>query len=214
VSCVLRLCKTIVVPCGLGLLLAGILAGVCLVLQAGLRRPSDAEQLAAQVVGTLERIRSTRTVEFVDGFGSVRSMCTAYPRSDQLLLGRRIHYTVVGTTAKAVGGRKTHSLYVAAQADLAACPRLIENELSARLLTGPPVRLYATRYSDMRAYALRINNRPPFVRLLIRRRTLTPLAVEFLGKRVQGFSRIVAMTLRHKRRTRRGADVFLSAPSP
>jgi len=213
-SGVLRLCKTIAVPCGLGLLLAGSLAGVCFSLQAGLRRPSAAEQLAALVVARLERIRSTRTVEVVDGLGGVRSVCTAFPRSDQLRFSRRIQYTVVGTNAKAVGGRTKHPLYLAAQVDLAACPRMIENELSARLLTGPPVRLYATRYSRVRAYALRINNRPPFVRLLVRRGTLAPLGVEFLGKRVQGFSRIVAMTLRQKRRARPGADVFLSAPGP
>lgn len=194
----LRRCATLLVPCSLGILLAGVLSGACFVLQAGLNRPSSAELLAAKVVSRVERIRSTRTVELLRGHGSMESVCVGRWRSDHLSLGRWIDFTVVGTTAKAVGRRETQALDVAAQADLAACPRLLANELSGRLLAGPPVHLYATRYSRLEAYALRINDRPPFVRLYVRRRTLAPLALEFLGKRVQGFSRILAITLRRK----------------
>jgi hypothetical protein len=196
---VLRRSATMAVPCVVGLLLAVGLVGACFLLQASLRRPSTSEQLAARVVGELERIRSTRTVEVVRGIGSLKSVCTVHVRSDELRLSRRIRYIVAGTTAKPVGVRKRYSFYVAAQADLAACPMLVENELSGRLLSGPPVRFIPTRYSGARAYSLRINNRPPYVRLLLRRRTLRPLALEFIGKRVQGSSRIVAITLRHKR---------------
>ena len=191
-----RRCTTLVVPCAGGLLFAAALVGACFALQAGLRRPSPADRLAAHVVSQLERIRSTRTVELVRGLGSMATVCVVRTRSDHLSLGGHVRYVVVGTTARALGGRDAP--YAAAQADLAACPRLIANELSGRLLAGEPVRLDPTRYSRLRAYAFRINNRPPFVRLFVLRRTLAPLAVEFLGKRVQGFSRVVALTLRQK----------------
>jgi hypothetical protein len=186
----------LLVPVVLGAGLTVALIAACFVLQAGLRRPSAAEQLAAQVVSHVERIHSTRTIELVRGLHSVDTLCVFRSRSDHLSLGRRIRYTIVGTTAKAAGGSAGPELYVSAQADLAACPRLIANELSGRLLAGAPVHLYATGYARLRAYMLRINNRPPFVWLFVRRSTLAPLAVEFLGKRVRGFSRIVAVTLR------------------
>ena len=210
-SAALRRFRTLVVPCAVGLLLAATLAGVCFALQLGLRRPSAAEQLAAQMVWRLERIGSTRAIEVVRGVGSVKSVCIAHQRLDRLRLSTGIRYTVVGTTAKVVGGREKRSPYAAAQADLAACPGLMEDELSGRLHTGPPVRLYSTRYSQVRAYALRINTRPPVVRLLVRRRTLAPLGLEFFGKHVQGFSRIVAITLRREHHGRHGADTFLTA---
>ena len=72
-SAALRRFRTLVVPCALGLLLAATLAGVCFALQLGLRRPSAAEQLAAQMVWRLERIGSTRAIEVVRGVGSVAS---------------------------------------------------------------------------------------------------------------------------------------------
>ena len=202
---VLRRFTSLLVPGAAGVILAAGLAGACFLLQAGLRRPSAAEQLAARVVSRVERIGSTRAVELVHGLHSMDSVCVVRSRSDRLSLGRRIRYTIVGTTAKAVGRGAARGPYLAAQADLAACPRLIANELSGRLLAGAPVTLERTGYSRVRAYALRINNRPPVVRLFVRRATLTPLAVEFLGKRVQGFSRIVAVTLR---RTTRAEDRF------
>ena len=151
-SAALRRFRTLVVPCALGLLLAATLAGLCFALQLGLRRPSAAEQLAAQMVWRLERIGSTRAIEVVHGVGSVKSVCIAHQRLDRLRLSTGIRYTVVGTTAKVVGGREKRSPYAAAQADLAACPGLIEDELSGRLHTGPPVRLYSTRYSRVRTH--------------------------------------------------------------
>jgi hypothetical protein len=213
-SDVLRRTKALIVPCLVGLLLSAALAGACFLLEMGLRRPSPAERLTAQMVGQLERIGSTRAVEVLRGVGSLKSTCIAHPRVDQLRISTGIRYAVVGVTAKVVSEPEKPAPYAAAQADLAACPRLIEDELSGRLHSGPPVRLYATRYSRVRAYMLRINNGRPVVRMLVQRRTLAPLGLEFIGKHVYGFSRIVAVTLRHKHRPRRGGDVFLTAPSP
>lgn len=138
----------------------------------------------------------TRRLPRASGRDCVRRRRELHTREPRAAGGRRIQYTVVGTTAKAIGTRQKHNLYAAVQADLAACPRLIADEISGKLLAGTPVHLDATNYSRLRAHAFRINNRPPFVRLFVGRRTLAPLAVAFLGKHVQGVSRVVAMTLR------------------
>lgn len=116
----------------------------------------------------------TRRLPRASGRDCVRRRRELHTREPRAAGGRRIQYTVVGTTAKAIGTRQKHNLYAAVQADLAACPRLIADEISGKLLAGTPVHLDATNYSRLRAHAFRINNRPPFVRLFVGRRTLAP----------------------------------------
>jgi hypothetical protein len=176
-----------------GALAAAGLAGCCFALQAILPRPAEDAQLGARVVSRLEHVRTIRTVEFLRPGGRFPAVCRTRPGSDRIVLGRRIRITVIGTNVYLARAERERPLYPAAQADLAACPRLLEKELIARLQNGAPLEFAATRYHGTRVYGVRLSARPA-VRLLVRRRALLPVALEYRSRRLIGFSRVTSST--------------------
>jgi hypothetical protein len=60
------------------------------------------------------------------------------------------------------------------------------------LLRGRPLHFHTTSFNGLPAYT--IDDHPTTVELLLRRRTLAPLAVEFRSRTVSGYSRVTSTT--------------------
>ena len=81
--------------------------------------------------------------------------CGAKQRVDRSL-------PVVGNKVRlAARSRRDQPLYVAAQADLAACPRLLQEEFIGRPLHGEPVRFRSRSFFGIPAYVVSIATHPP-----------------------------------------------------
>jgi hypothetical protein len=185
-------------PFVIGIVLAGLMAAAAFSLQLTLRGPTRVDALAVREIAELGRIRSVRSEETLTWLPRVRARCVSHGRRDRLSLGDGRTLVVSESSVTRVRGRWRRPLLQAAEARLAACPRMLAGELAARLFAGKRVLDGLLVFDGIRAYRMRVDDEPPTVTLIVSRRSLRPLAVRFRTDRLKGASRLLQIRWRSR----------------
>jgi hypothetical protein len=182
-------------PIVAGLVLAALIAAAGFGMMSALRGPAHGNLVAAKVLARFERLRRTRADETVLQH-QVAATCTSTGRRDETLrLGTRtlrVSLTKYGHVRLA--GRVRRSRSDAAEANLAACPDIVRDELARRLLSSDGVALVSAAWNGRPAFRLRISRGRELVQLVVAQQTLKPLGVVFTSRHLRGRSSLVTDT--------------------
>jgi hypothetical protein len=188
----LRAASRWVAPLVVGTAMAALIAAGALALQTTLRGPTSADALALRVVAELQRLSSIGSDLNLSGFPTLHARCTVHGKIDKVVLsdGTRLDVARAGVFEKRGLWRSPDQ--IAAEAALAACPRLLVGDISRRLFAGKRVIDGRLSFDGGAAYRVRIDLQPPTLFLIVSRRDLTPLAVGLRGgRRFRGASRLL-----------------------
>ncbi len=181
----------------LALALAAAIAAAAFALQTTLPLPGPGARLAAHVVGRLERLARVDTLIRLPGGRTVAGRCAAAGHGDRIRLPDGRVLLVAGTHVRLAAGPRQAPSTTALEADLALCPVLLANELTADLLAGGPVEAAARRIRGRPALIVRAGTRPELV-LAVRRPSLDPLALAVRDHGLVARSRVVAIRVRRR----------------
>jgi hypothetical protein len=170
-------------------ILVPLLAGACIfaTVYVLLPRPSVADHLALKVLSRLEQTRIAGSVIHFHG-ATVRARCVALPHHRELVsLGDDLRILVRATHVRALTPMRVLTSarrrgLLAAEADLAGPRALYVRELIGREATRDVVVRVIGRSPLTSMYLVRLSGAGPRVNLFVSRRTLRPVAVEYLSR--------------------------------
>jgi len=189
-----------------GLLLAGLVAAGAFGLLMTLKKPSEADELGVRAVARLDQLRSTRGFVDLSGVGTIGAVCVRWHGGELIRLSDGGVFAVSSTHVRSLAGPRILPNQLAAEADLAGCPRLLANELTGRLLDGGAVSGRAVYVDHLAAYALLLGRGRPVVELDVARGSFTPLGMRFIARRLHGSSDLLAVPLDRRDRGRARAS--------
>jgi hypothetical protein len=180
--------RTILALAGAAMLAAGIAATSFAVL-ASLAWPAPGSALAVRVVARLDSLHLTESVVLLPGRPPLPASCRVHPRAEQLAVGVTLHLRLEGT--RIVEKRRATRTRLA-EVDVAGCPRLLADELVARLDGGRPTTPRPGWVAGHPVYRFRLGDSEIVVVLTVARRSLLPIAVSFASPSLRASSVIVS----------------------
>jgi hypothetical protein len=169
-----------------GLLAALVITGGGFALMSTLPPPTRGDRLGARALVSLRHLRVVRTSIHLNGLRPFRATCLPSGKHELIVVpGRGL--LVTGPSVRTIFGSHQSPRLVAAEADLAACPGLVNAELASQLLRGIVVLTLTRRWHGHLVNTLRISRGHPIVQLYLSPR-LVPVGVTFSSRFVSGWS--------------------------
>jgi hypothetical protein len=167
--------------------IAGLVATAGFGLLSTLPRPPRADLLGVRALTSLEQLRVVHVSIHLAGQRPFGAVCRLSGKRE-LILGDGRRLIVGGSRLRRAAGRKISPALLVAEADLAACPRLLADELGSLLLRGDLQSPGLVRWHGRLVYRFRLSRGRPVVEFYVSRKLLRPVGVTFASRSLRGWS--------------------------
>jgi hypothetical protein len=172
-----------------GFVIAGVVAAAGFGLLSILPGPTRPDLLGVRALTRLERLRVVHVSIHLAGERPFSAVCRRFGKRDILVAdGKRL--LVEGSRVRRTAGRQISPALLVAEADLAACPVLLANELGSLLLRGDLRSPDVVQWHGRPVYRFRLSRGRPVVDFYASRTLLAPVGVAFASRLRHGWSAV------------------------
>jgi len=172
-----------------GFVIAAVVASAGFGLLSILPGPARSDLLGVKALTRLERLRVVHVSIHLAGERSFSAVCRRFGKREIIVAdGKRL--LLEGSHVRRTAGRKISSAQLVAEADLAACPVLLADELGSLLLRGDLRSPDVVQWHGQPVYRFRLSRGRPVVDFYASRTLLAPVGVGFASRFRHGWSAV------------------------